>query len=89
MRALIVVDVQHDFLPGGPLAVPNGDEVIPAIQALLADYGLVVATQDWHPPNHASFASHHGRAPFEVVDLDGKRVDKVLATRTVNPGEEP
>lgn len=76
MRALIIVDVQPDFLPGGPLAVPNGDEVIPAIRALIRGYSLVVATQDWHPPDHASFASHHGRAPFERIDLDG--LDQVL-----------
>ncbi len=59
MKALILVDIQHDFLPGGALAVPAGDEVIPVANALMPEYGLVVATQDWHPPDHLSFASQH------------------------------
>ncbi len=77
MRALIVVDVQNDFLPGGALAVPDGDQVIPVINRILGGYELVVATQDWHPPGHESFASQHeGRAPGEVIDLHG--LDQVL-----------
>jgi nicotinamidase/pyrazinamidase len=68
---LIVVDVQVDFMPGGALAVPRGDEVVPVINALLPRFENVVLTQDWHPRGHASFASAHpGRKPFETVRLD-------------------
>jgi nicotinamidase/pyrazinamidase len=71
-RALVVVDVQNDFCPGGALAVTDGDAVVPVINALLPRFPLVVATQDWHPAGHASFASSHpGRKPLEVVELDG------------------
>ncbi len=72
--ALIVVDVQNDFLPGGALAVPHGDEVVSPINRLIRDrsYALVVATQDWHPPGHGSFASQHpGRRVYEQVELAG------------------
>jgi nicotinamidase/pyrazinamidase len=72
--ALIVVDVQPDFLPGGALPVPDGDAVLPAIRRLLDErtYPLVVATQDWHPPGHISFASSHaGRSPMDVIQLYG------------------
>ncbi|CAH2604361.1 Nicotinamidase [Rhodovastum atsumiense] len=67
--ALLLVDVQPDFMPGGALAVPDGDAVLPVINRLLAGpFRHAVATQDWHPPGHASFASAHpGRAPFETV----------------------
>jgi nicotinamidase/pyrazinamidase len=72
MRALIMVDIQNDFLPGGALAVPKGDEVIPVVNQLQAAFPLVVATQDWHPVNHGSFAaSHPGRKVFEQIDLNG------------------
>lgn len=72
MTALIIVDVQNDFLPGGALAVPEGDAVIPAINGVVGRYGLVVATQDWHPREHGSFAANHaGRRPGEVVELHG------------------
>ena len=72
MKALIIVDVQNDFLPGGTLAVPKGDEIIPVINAIQAEYGLVVATQDWHPVDHGSFASNHpGTKPLETIDLNG------------------
>ncbi|HEY0207347.1 MAG TPA: nicotinamidase [Acetobacteraceae bacterium] len=73
---LLVVDVQVDFLPGGPLAVPDGDAVIAPINRIGAVFGLVVLTQDWHPPGHASFAaSHPGRAPFDEVELSyGRQV---------------
>lgn len=72
MRALIIVDVQYDFLPGGALAVPNGDEVIGVINRIQGDYELVVATQDWHPEGHHSFASaHEGKRPFDIIDLEG------------------
>jgi nicotinamidase/pyrazinamidase len=72
MKTLLIIDIQNDFLPGGALAVSGGDEIIPAVNALLPDFDLVVATQDWHPPEHGSFAANHpGRAPFETVELDG------------------
>ncbi len=73
-RALIAVDVQRDFCPAGALAVPGGDEVVPLINALVPRFPIVVATQDWHPPGHASFASSHpGRKPLEIIELDGVR----------------
>jgi nicotinamidase/pyrazinamidase len=68
--ALIVVDVQNDFCPGGRLAVQKGDEVVPLVNALAAHFGNVVLTQDWHPPGHQSFAtSHPGSKPFDSVKL--------------------
>lgn len=70
--ALLVIDVQNDFLPGGSLAVADGDQVIPVINKLIPQYDLVVATQDWHPANHKSFASQHeGKKLFEEIDLNG------------------
>jgi nicotinamidase/pyrazinamidase len=67
---LIVVDVQNDFIPGGALAVPRGDEVVPVINRTAARFENVVLTQDWHPKGHASFASSHpGRKPFETITL--------------------
>jgi nicotinamidase/pyrazinamidase len=66
---LIAVDVQNDFCPGGALAVPDGDAVIPAINRLAAQFAHVILTQDWHPPGHSSFAgSHPGRRPFETIN---------------------
>jgi nicotinamidase/pyrazinamidase len=73
--ALLVVDIQPDFLPGGALPVAQGDTIIPGIRRLLDSrrFGLCVATQDWHPPGHVSFASSHsGTRPFEVVELYGR-----------------
>jgi nicotinamidase/pyrazinamidase len=71
-QALLVVDLQNDFCPGGALAVTDGDAVVPVVNALMPRFPLVVATQDWHPAGHASFASsHRGRKPLEVIDLDG------------------
>lgn len=68
--ALIVVDVQNDFCPGGSLAVPDGDAVVPVVNALGRRFRHVVLTQDWHPAGHASFASSHpGRKPFETIEL--------------------
>jgi nicotinamidase/pyrazinamidase len=68
--ALIVVDVQNDFCPGGRLAVQKGDEVVPLVNALAAHFENVVLTQDWHPPGHQSFAtSHPGSKPFDSVKL--------------------
>src|SRR5215469_16770932 len=72
MKALILVDIQNDFLPGGALAVPDGDAVIPVANRLQAAFPLVVATQDWHPANHGSFAaSHPGKKLFEQIELNG------------------
>jgi nicotinamidase/pyrazinamidase len=66
---LVAVDVQNDFCPGGRLAVPRGDEVVPAINRLCERFRHVVLTQDWHPPGHLSFASRHpGRKPFETIE---------------------
>ena len=68
---LVVVDVQGDFLPGGSLAVADGDAVVPLINVLAKKFTNVVLTQDWHPANHISFASQHpGKAPFETIELD-------------------
>lgn len=69
-EALIVIDVQNDFCPGGALAVGEGDEVVPVINGLIQRFDHVVLTQDWHPAGHSSFASSHaGKAPFETVDM--------------------
>lgn len=77
MNALILVDIQNDFVPGGRLAVPDGDAIVPLANSLQASFGLVVATQDWHPASHKSFASNHpGKNAFEHVDLHG--LDQVL-----------
>ncbi len=68
--ALLLVDLQHDFLPEGALAVPRGDEVVAPAAALAGAFTTVVATQDWHPPGHVSFASSHpGRRPYESLAL--------------------
>jgi nicotinamidase/pyrazinamidase len=72
MKALVLVDIQNDFLPGGALAVPHGDAVVPVANSLQAAFPLVVATQDWHPAHHGSFAANHpGRKVFEQIDLHG------------------
>jgi len=72
MEALILVDLQNDFCAGGALAVPDGDAVVAVANALLPRFSLVVATRDYHPPTHLSFASNHsGRNAYELVDLDG------------------
>ncbi len=68
--ALLVVDLQHDFLPGGALAVSGGDEIVAPLARLAPAFATVVATQDWHPPGHVSFASAHpGRAPYQTLAL--------------------
>lgn len=67
--ALLVVDVQNDFCPGGALAVADGDAVVPVVNRLAESFAHVVLTQDWHTPGHVSFASTHGRAPFETIEL--------------------
>ena len=67
---LLVVDVQNDFCPGGALAVPGGDEIVPAVNRLARGFAHVVLTQDWHPSGHSSFASANpGREPFETVEM--------------------
>ncbi len=67
---LIVVDVQNDFLPGGALAVPHGDEILPLVNQLAGKFEHVILTQDWHPAGHISFASSHaGKAPYDMIDL--------------------
>lgn len=72
MNALLIIDIQNDFLPGGSLAVPEGDTIIPVVNELQQHFDLVVATQDWHPANHGSFASSHSnKKPGDVVDLNG------------------
>lgn len=73
--ALIAIDVQYCFIPGGTLPVPNGDQVVPLINDIAGKFPCVVMTQDWHPANHISFASTHGKEPFSVIDLPyGKQV---------------
>jgi len=69
-QALLVIDMQNDFCPGGALAVARGDEIIPRINALLGEYAVRVLTQDWHPLGHASFAANHpGAAPFSTIPM--------------------
>ena len=71
-RALLVVDVQNDFCPGGSLAVESGDTVVAVINRIMPLFPLIVGTQDWHPPDHVSFASSHpGHKPLDVVDAGG------------------
>ncbi|MCA1403875.1 bifunctional nicotinamidase/pyrazinamidase [Ensifer sp. IC3342] len=68
--ALIVIDMQNDFCPGGALAVEGGDEIVPAVNRLIEQFRHVILTQDWHPAGHSSFASSHpGKAPFETVTM--------------------
>jgi nicotinamidase/pyrazinamidase len=77
VKALVVVDVQNDFLPGGALAVPDGGAVVPVANRVMRHFDLLLATQDWHPADHRSFASQHpGRVPGDRVELAG--IDQVL-----------
>lgn len=77
MKALIIIDLQNDFMPGGALAVPEGDQIVSLINDLQNRFDLVIATQDWHPPKHASFATSHENAKeFDVIKLDG--LDQVM-----------
>ena len=72
MKALLLVDIQNDFIPGGALPVPDGDAIIPVVNDLMSYFDLVVATQDWHPQNHGSFASNHpGKKVYDVIELNG------------------
>jgi nicotinamidase/pyrazinamidase len=69
-EVLIIVDVQNDFCPGGALAVPHGDEIVPAVNRMAAEFAHVILTQDWHPRGHSSFASSHpGKQPFEAIEV--------------------
>lgn len=70
MKALLIVDVQNDFCPGGALRVPDGDRIIPVINKISTHFDHVLQTQDWHPPGHLSFASSHkGKKPFESIEV--------------------
>ena len=70
-KALIVIDVQNDFCPGGALAVSEGDRIVPLINGMMNDFDSVILTQDWHPKGHSSFASSHpGKSPFEMIEMD-------------------
>lgn len=72
MKTLIIVDAQIDFMPGGALEVKHGDDIIPVINKIIPEFDLVVATQDWHPENHKSFASNHkDKDPFDSISLNG------------------
>ncbi|WP_069131342.1 bifunctional nicotinamidase/pyrazinamidase [Rhodohalobacter halophilus] len=69
MKALLVVDIQNDFCPGGALAVPNGDSIIPTVNSLIERFDTVIQTQDWHPADHSSFASNHeNKEPYETIE---------------------
>ncbi|QAA81002.1 bifunctional nicotinamidase/pyrazinamidase [Aequorivita sp. H23M31] len=73
MKTLIIIDVQNDFMPGGSLAVPNGDKIVPIINKVQDQFDLIVASQDWHPRDHVSFASNHpGRKPYDVIHIHGQ-----------------
>lgn len=72
MKTLIIVDPQYDFMPGGALEVKNGNEIVPVINSISDKFDLVVATQDWHPAGHSSFASsHEGKKPFDKIEWKG------------------
>lgn len=71
MKALLIVDLQYDFCPGGALAVPGGDTIIPHINALIPHFDCIIQTQDWHPKSHASFASNNnGKSPYDTIQMD-------------------
>ncbi len=74
MKALLLIDIQNDFLPGGALAVTEGDAVVAVANRLMSQYEMVVATQDWHPADHLSFASqHNGKSVGDLIDLNGQQ----------------
>ena len=73
MKTLVIIDVQNDFIPGGALAVPEGDQIVALINKLQEEFYLVIATQDWHPRDHSSFAANHpGKNEFEKIELHGQ-----------------
>lgn len=72
MKALLLIDIQNDFIPGGALAVKEGDEIVPIVNRLQKQFSLIIATQDWHPINHGSFAANHlGKKEGEMIELHG------------------
>lgn len=76
-NSLIITDVQVDFCPGGALAVNGGNEIVPLINRIMKNFNRIVATQDWHPQNHRSFASNHrGKSPYDTITIDG--IEQVL-----------
>jgi len=84
-RTLIIIDVQNDFCPGGALAVPHGDEIIPVINKLSGRFKKIVATQDWHPPDHVSFAvSRPDKKEYDVISYEG--IEQVLWPKHCVPG---
>ena len=73
MKTLVIIDVQNDFMPGGSLAVPDGDKIVPVINSMQHKFDLIVASQDWHPKDHVSFASNHeGKSTFDEIEIHGK-----------------
>ena len=73
MKTLLIIDVQNDFMPSGSLPVANGDTIVPTINSIQHKFDLVIATQDWHPVNHVSFASNHkGKSNFDVIEIHGQ-----------------
>lgn len=73
MKTLLIIDVQNDFMPGGSLAVPDADRIVPTINKIQHKFDLVVASQDWHPQDHVSFASNHeGKSPFDEIEIQGR-----------------
>jgi nicotinamidase/pyrazinamidase len=87
MKTLIIIDVQNDFMPGGPLEVPEGNMILPVINRIQPLFDLIVATQDWHPGDHESFASNHrDKKPFETIDLNG--VQQILWPDHCRQGSE-
>ncbi|MEN6622086.1 MAG: bifunctional nicotinamidase/pyrazinamidase [Smithella sp.] len=83
-NCLIITDIQNDFCPGGALAVAEGDRIVPIVNKLSHKFDKVVATQDWHPPGHVSFASTHKKNPYEVITIDG--IQQVLWPDHCVPG---
>ncbi|EGV42073.1 bifunctional nicotinamidase/pyrazinamidase [Bizionia argentinensis JUB59] len=74
MKTLLIIDVQNDFMPGGSLAVPEADKIVPVINNMQHKFDLIVAAQDWHPKNHISFASNHdGKSAFDEIEIQGKK----------------
>ena len=72
-KALLIVDLQNDFMPGGALAVPNGNKIVPLINRISSKFDIVIASRDWHPPNHVSFAENHpGGHPGETINVKGR-----------------
>ncbi len=84
-RALIIIDMQNDFCPGGALAVLEGNEIVPVINKLSSKFRRIIATQDWHPPDHVSFAvSHPGKKEYDVISYEG--IEQVLWPKHCVPG---